>query len=192
MEEKLELKILDKDEEEFALCNENGDILTRFSVEYEREKAIISYDTKPDFQNKGYASKGLNLLKKKLFESNKIFILELINLSGEYSQKVAENAEFFPRGISLNCYQTIHPYAEEILERQIASISTEDNRGKKLLEKIRGIRKIQNNAKQKLADELDTLIRRENEEDLDEEYRQRIEKRIKHLEKIVDNSIERE
>lgn len=85
MEEKIEIKILDKDEEEFALCNENGDILTRFSVEYERGKAIISYDTKPDFQNKGYASKGLNLLKKKLFESNKVFILELINLSGEYS-----------------------------------------------------------------------------------------------------------
>ena len=57
MEEKLELKILDKDEEEFALCNENGDILTRFSVEYEREKAIISYDTKPDFQNKGMLAK---------------------------------------------------------------------------------------------------------------------------------------
>jgi len=130
-------------------------------------------------------------LKKKLFESNKVFILELINLSGEYSQKVAENAEFFSRGISLNCYQTIHPYAEEILERQMASINTEDSRCKKLLEKIRGMRKIQNNAKQKLADELDRL-RRENEEDLDEEYRQRIEKRIKHLEKIVDNSIERE
>lgn len=191
MKEKLELKILDKDEEEFALCNENGDTLTRFSVEYEREKAIVSYDTKPDFQNKGYASKGLNLLKKKLFESNKIFILELINLSGEYSQKVAENAEFFSRGSSLNCYQTIHPCAEEILERQMASSSTEDNRYKKLLEKIRGMRKIQNNAKQKLADELDTL-RRTNEENLDEEYKQRIEKRIKHLEKIVDNSIERE
>jgi len=29
MEEKLELKILDKDEEEFALCNENGDINTK-------------------------------------------------------------------------------------------------------------------------------------------------------------------
>ncbi len=52
------------------------------------------------------------------------------------------------------------------------------------------MRKIQNNAKQKLADELDSL-RRRGEEDLDEEYRQRIEKRIKHLEKIVDNSIER-
>ena len=50
---------------------------------------------------------------------------------------------------------------------------------------------MQNKAKQKLADELDRL-RRENEGDLDEEYRQRIEKRIKHLEKIVDNSIERE
>ena len=68
---------------------------------------------------------------------------------------------------------------------------TEDGRCKKLLEKIRGMRKIQNDAKQKLADELDRL-RRENEGDLDEEYRQRIEKRIKHLEKIVDNSIERE
>ena len=45
------------------------------------------------------------------------------------------------------------------------------------------MRKIQNNAKQKLADELDSL-RRRSEEDLDEEYRQRIEK-------IVDNSIER-
>ena len=73
----------------------------------------------------------------------------------------------------------------------MASINTEDGRCKKLLEKIRGMRKIQNNAKQKLADELDRL-RRENEGDLDEEYRQRIEKRIKHLEKIVDNSIERE
>lgn len=68
---------------------------------------------------------------------------------------------------------------------------TEDGRCKKLLEKIRGMRKIQNDAKQKLADELDRL-RRENEGDLDEEYRQRIENRIKHLEKIVDNSIERE
>ena len=73
----------------------------------------------------------------------------------------------------------------------MASINTEDSRCKKILEKIRGMRKMQNKAKQKLADELDRL-RRENEGDLDEEYRQRIEKRIKHLEKIVDNSIERE
>lgn len=75
----------------------------------------------------------------------------------------------------------------------MASISKEDNRYKKLLEKIRGMRKIQNKAKQKLADELETLISiiRENIDDLDEEYKQRIEKRIKHLEKIVDNSIER-
>lgn len=36
MDEKLKLKILDEDEEEFALCNENGDILTRFTVEYEK------------------------------------------------------------------------------------------------------------------------------------------------------------
>lgn len=53
------------------------------------------------------------------------------------------------------------------------------------------MKKIQNNAKQKLANELDRL-RRENREDLDDEYRQIIEKRIKHLEKIVNKSIERE
>lgn len=90
MEEKLELKILDKDEEEFALCNKNGEILTRFSVEYEKEKAIISYDTKSNFQNKGYASKGLNLLKKKLFESNKIFIHLL-------AQKIIDVKNYYKR-----------------------------------------------------------------------------------------------
>jgi len=192
MEEKLNLEMLDRDEkaEEFALYNESGEIVTRFTVEYEKEKAIISYDTKPEFQNRGYASKGLNLLKKKLFEGNQIFILELIDLSGEYSQNVAENAGFFSRG-SLNCYQTIHPYAEEILESQMISISSEDTRHKKLLEKIRGMRRIQNMAKQKLADELEMLKGLEKRNDLDEEYRQRIEKRIKHLERIVDNSIER-
>lgn len=192
MDKKLELKILNEKAEEFALCNENGEILTRFTVEYEREKAIISYYTKPNFQNNGYASKGLNLLKKKLFESNRIFILDLINLSGEYSKNVAENAGFFSHG-SLDLYQTIHPHAEEILERKITSTSGDDKRYKKILEKIRGMRKIQNKAKQKLADELLYMYRlREDIEETDDEYRKRIEKRIKHLEKIVDNSIERE
>lgn len=73
----------------------------------------------------------------------------------------------------------------------MAFVGTEDSRCKRLLEKIRSMIKIQNNAKQKLTDELDAL-KRKKEEDLDEEYRKRIEKRIKHLENIVDNSIERE
>ena len=51
----------------FKLCNLTGSQIVSFDVEIDKETALISYETQEKFRNKGYASKGLNLLKDVLF-----------------------------------------------------------------------------------------------------------------------------
>ena len=64
----------------FKLCNLTGSQIVSFDVEIDKETALISYETQEKFRNKGYASKGLNLLKDVLFNDDNILFLELINL----------------------------------------------------------------------------------------------------------------
>ena len=59
------------------------------------------------------------MLRKELFTNNRALTLELINLSGDYSRKVAENAGFFSPHNSIDYYVTINPFAEEVLESKL-------------------------------------------------------------------------
>lgn len=59
------------------------------------------------------------MVKTKLFEEEMLF-LELINLSGDYSRKVAENAGFFSYSGNLDCFVAVNPNAESILEKKLS------------------------------------------------------------------------
>lgn len=96
------------------MCNENNEQIVSFDVEINKEIALISYETKESFRNQGYASKGLTLLRDTLFSNNSILFLELINLSGDYSRKVAENAGFFSRSNNLDYYICLNPYEKKL------------------------------------------------------------------------------
>lgn len=105
--------------DDFKLYNENNEEIASFWVEYNKDIALISYETKEEFRHKGIASKGLNLLKEVLFNEKNILFLELINLSGDYSRKVAENAGFFSPYHTLDYYISLNPRAEEIVNEKL-------------------------------------------------------------------------
>ena len=113
----------DLDYKEFKLCNDDGDIIVSFDVEISNGKALISYETKEEFRNQGFASSGLNMLKNILFSNTGILFLELINLSGDYSRKVAENAGFFSPNHSIDYYISLNPDAEIIIDEQIHQLN---------------------------------------------------------------------
>lgn len=97
MDVKLVKTVDDLDFKTFKLYTEIGgklDVTTSFDVEINKETDLISYETKEKYRHQGYASKGLNLLRDTLFSDDNILFLELINLSGDYSRKVAENGGF--------------------------------------------------------------------------------------------------
>ena len=113
---KLELVESDDELSEYKLKGKEGKVLTSFSVEWNKTNALISYETSEDCRNQGYASLGLNMLKQELFSTKHALTLELINLSNDYSRKVAENAGFFSPHDSIDYYVTLHPFAEGIVE----------------------------------------------------------------------------
>lgn len=190
MEVCLTLKENEVDYKEFALCSADGDVLSTFYVEIEKDTALISYDTSSKHRNKGYASKGLRLVRQALFEDDNILFLELINLSGDYSRKVAENAGFFSPNNSIDYYVALNERAEEILNNKLSSLdasSSEHNNILRKLNKVNSKREQENKAIQKLRNEL------KKQSDLleiadDEEYKQRIQAEIHHLTNILEST----
>lgn len=174
----------------FKLCNLTGSQIVSFDVEIDKETALISYETQEKFRNKGYASKGLNLLKDVLFNDDNILFLELINLSGDYSRKVAENAGFFSRSGNLDYYVLLNPLAEQILNDRLNFLDVSSVKSKKthqLLEKVKNLRQVEFFSKQKMQAKLDELLQqREVVDSVD--YKEYIESEINHLQKVLIDS----
>ena len=174
----------------FKLCNLTGSQIVSFDVEIDKETALISYETQEKFRNKGYASKGLNLLKDVLFNDDNILFLELINLSGDYSRKVAENAGFFSRSGNLEYYVLLNPLAEQILNDRLNFLDVSSVKSKKthqLLEKVKNLRQVEFFSKQKMQAKLDELLQqREVVDSVD--YKEYIESEINHLQKVLIDS----
>jgi len=183
----VELKLVQVEDELFRLYNENNERVVSFFVEIDKETALISYETKESFRNQGYASKGLILLKDALFNNNSILFLKLINLTGDYSRKVAENAGFFSRTNNLNYYVCLNLHAVEIINDKLSRLdisSVEYKNTQELLKKANAWRRSENKAKQKLQDKLNYLLEvLEIEEPGD--YKDWIKSEISHLEKIL-------
>lgn len=174
---------------DYKLKNDNDDEISSYSVEKQNASALISYYTNPDFRNQGYASMGLNLLKSELFKSNHTLILELINLSGDYSRKVAENAGFFSPHNSIDYYVTLHPFAEEIVETSMQRFekgTSEYARMEKLLKRVRTLRKQQRAAQTQLVNKLNSL-KVEAEAVDDESYKKYLNDEITHIERLLGN-----
>lgn len=174
----------------FKLCNLTGSQIVSFDVEIDKETALINYETQEKFRNKGYASKGLNLLKDVLFNDDNILFLELINLSGDYSRKVAENAGFFSRSGNLDYYVLLNPLAEQILNDRLNFLDVSSVKFKKthqLLEKVKKLRQVEFFSKQKMQAKLDELLQqREVVDSVD--YKEYIESEINHLQKVLIDS----
>ena len=174
----------------FKLCNLTGSQIVSFDVEIDKETALISYETQEKFRNNGYASKGLNLLKDVLFNDDNILFLELINLSGDYSRKVAENAGFFSRSGNLDYYVLLNPLAEQILNDRLNFLDVSSVKFKKthqLLEKVKKLRQVEFFSKQKMQAKLDELLQqREVVDSVD--YKEYIESEINHLQKVLIDS----
>lgn len=171
-----------EDFKEFKLCNLNNEKIVSFDVELNKETALISYETKEKFRNMGFASYGLNLLKSILFSDKNILFLELINLSGDYSRKVAENAGFFSPTNTPNYYVCINPEALEIVNERIDGGRKE----LKLLDKINRLRDSEEKAKMKMLEKLNQLLEYREITD-DQEYIKEIEAEIGHLERILES-----
>lgn len=191
-QENVKLVLVDSDEEtlEYELKSKSGEKISSYTVERNKEKALISYETSIAFRNKGYASMGLNLLKKELFKENNIFILELINLSGDYSRKVAENAGFFSPYNSIDYFVALHPFAEDIIERNMQQLESETSRydkQEKLLQRMRSLRKKQSKANTRLVSKLAYLKTQVELED-NENYKIDLQNEINHIERILNNS----
>ena len=179
---------------EFKLYNEMNEVVTSFDVEIDKETALISYDTKEQFRRQGFASLGLNLLKETLSKDNRILFFELIDLSGDYSRKVAENAGFFSPSNSLNYYVALNARAEEFVNEGLHNVEASSIQLKKLkrnLEKISSLRQSEKKAKEKMHEKLEQLLQ---EKELIEpgEYKDSIEAEISHIQKIVMASKENE
>lgn len=187
----MEVKLIEAENGvDFILCNESGVKIVEFNVENNKETDLISYETQENFRNQGYASKGLILLRDTLFSNDSILFLELINLSGDYSRKVAENAGFFSRSGNLNYYACLNPRAEQIINARLSALdisSIEYKRMQKLLNKVQAMRSNETKAKQKLQDKLDELLQTIELEEPGE-YRDYIEAEIRHLQNILPDS----
>lgn len=178
MDEKL---VSIKDKERYELCA-GDEVIVDFGVEINKDTALISYETKEAYRHKGFGSLGLNVLKQELFSDNSILYLELINLSGDYSRKVAENAGFFSLSNSLDYFITINPRAEEIIEGIDATIANKEI----FLEKLRNRRQAEIHAKEKLQNKLDSLLKeKELDDEMPSEYKKYLESEISHLEGVL-------
>lgn len=177
----------DLDYKEFKLCKDNGDIIVSFDVEISNGTALISYATRQQFRNQGFASLGLNMLKNTLFSDTGILFLQLTNLSGDYSRKVAENAGFFPTNPSIDNYILLNPDAEKIIEELIHQqnpSSADYIKKQNVYNKIKRLRAYQNRSKEELKRKLKQLLR-EQAIGLDSEY---YKNEINHLQNILGKS----
>lgn len=191
----IKLELVDNDGEcsEYKLKNANGEVITRYSVEWNKTNALISYETCEKYRNQGYASLGLNMLRKELFTNNRALTLELINLSGDYSRKVAENAGFFSPHNSIDYYVTINPFAEEVLESKLQQCQSDSKlytQLQRLLQRIKALKKAQRTSRIKMQEKLDELKKTLEVAD-DEGYKEELMAEVTHLEGII-NQVERE
>lgn len=189
----VKLVLMDHDEEisDYKLTNESDEKISIYTVEKKREKSLISYETNVAFRNQGYASLGLNLLKNELFKDTHTLILELINLSGDYSRKVAENAYFFSPYHSMNYYIALHPLAEDIIEKSMQQLkrgTSEYEKQEHLLQKIKTLREYQKEAHIRLTNKLISLkaqVKLTN----DENYIRSLKTEISHIESILSKEV---
>ncbi len=181
----------DLDYKTFELCNDDGDTVASFDAEINEETALISYETKQQFRNMGFASLGLNLLKNVLFSDFNILFLELINLSGDYSRKVAENAGFFSPSHSIDYYISLNPDAEIIIEElfeQLDSSSTEYRKKQNVYNKVKRLRACENRSKEELKRKLKQLLQEQAIVLESGYYKKHIEDEINHLHNILGKS----
>lgn len=187
MDVKLVLTDCDEEVSDYKLKNASDEEISSYTVEMDKEKALISYETNVAFRNQGYASLGLNLLKSELFKGNHTLILELINLSGDYSRKVAENAGFFSPHNSIDCFVALHPFAEDIIERSMQQFEKGTSgyiKQERLLQKMRNLRKQQIRANTRLTEKLSSLKTQLELTD-NESYRINLKSEINHIERIL-------
>ncbi len=188
MELILELTEDDSDFKTYKLCDATGNHIVSFDVEINKDTALISYETQEQFRNQGYASRGLNLLRGLLFDDENILFLELINLSGDYSRKVAENACFFSRSTAMKYYIALNPCAEQILNSRMDSINSSTiKKNQRLLEKVNTLRQAESLSKQEMQNKLDSLLQQK-EIETSIEYKTLLESEISHLQKILTNT----
>ena len=191
----LKIKLVLNDGEclEYKLRNKDGEDVTSYSIEWDKPKiiALISYETGERYRNHGYASIGLNMLKNELFINYGALILELIDLSGDYSRKVAENAGFFSPCNSLDYFVAINPAAEKVLLGKLQQFSSDSKLNmqlQRLLARIRSLKKIQISSRIKMQEKLDGL-RQTLELADDEEYKKQLLIEIAHLEGVVNQDV---
>lgn len=185
----VKLVLTNEEVSDYKLKSESDEEISSYTVEINKETALISYETNTAYRNQGYASLGLNLLKSELFKTNRILVLELINLSGDYSRKVAENAGFFSPHNSINYFVALHPFAENIVEKSMQQFergTPEYSKQEKLLQRMRTLRKYQKKAHIRLANKLVSLKEEVKLTD-DENYKKNLNDEIKHIERIFSN-----
>ena len=181
----------DLDYKEFKLCKDNGDIIVSFDVEISNGTALISYATRQQFRNQGFASLGLNMLKNTLFSDTGILFLQLTNLSGDYSRKVAENAGFFSPSHSIDYYISLNPDAEIIIEKlfeQLDPSSTEYRKKQNVYNKVKRLRACENRSKEELKRKLKQLLQEQAIVLESGYYKKHIEYEINHLQNILGKS----
>ncbi len=157
----------DINDEEYKLYNDDGTPVVDFDVEISGGgRALISYITRKEFRNKGYASVGLQQLRDSLFGDSNIIFLELINLSGDYSRKVAENAGFFSPSHSPDYYVCLNPNGEHLLEQQLEGMdisSLEFKEKQRTYAKLKRLRVSETQAKEEMQSRLEELLQHSNE-----------------------------
>lgn len=190
----MELKLVqvenNADFKQFKLCDESDKKIGNFYVEVDKETALISYDTEEEFRHQGYASKGLNLVRDNLFSDDNILFLELINLTSDYSRKVAENAGFFSKSGNLDYWVLSNPRAEEIVNNRLNSLdvsSPEYKKANRLLNKARIWQEAANKAKEQLHNKLESLLQQRDleDEDMPDNYKNYLNSEIHHLQGIL-------
>lgn len=116
--------------------------------------------------------------------------MQLINLSSDYSRKVAENAGFFSPTHSINYYITLNPDAEIIiyeLFKQLDPSSTEYRKKQYVLKKIKRLRISEARSKEELKIKLKQLLQQAEVVELGD-YKKYIEDEINHLQNILGKS----
>ncbi len=175
---------------DYVLCDDHGDNIVSFCVEVEKNEALISYVTEKQFRNKGFASLGLNMLKDILFSESDILFLNLIDLSSDYSRKVAENAGFFSPSNSLDYYVSVNPKAEIIIDdllQKSDQSSTNYKKVQRLQKKLRRLRNIERQRKEIMKNKLESLLQ-EVEIVESDDYKRLIESEIHHIQNILGDS----
>jgi uncharacterized protein (DUF342 family) len=130
------------------------------------------------------------MLKDILFSESDILFLNLIDLSSDYSRKVAENAGFFSPSNSLDYYVSVNPKAEIIIDdllQKSDQSSTNYKKVQRLQKKLRRLRNIERQRKEIMKNKLESLLQ-EVEIVESDDYKRLIESEIHHIQNILGDS----